>query len=255
MKQCLTILLLFCALSSYAQTKVIIIGTVHYETAQLKPDSLTAVLDQLHPDVILLERDSSSFTADFRLRGRILSNEIIATKQYRKNHDVDIRPYDCKGAPQYYTRNNFIEHELKIRKKLFDTKKLMLVDELKSYHEYMEVTGQLELVSKKRIRDLNRPGVNYLVERQQSLMDHELLQLIQHHREFSNDLSHYLRERDFWAYRNKTMVKNIVRFVQSYPQRTIVVMCGFYHKYYLLKALGGVTHQYNFQLCEWPAAD
>ena len=43
----------------------------------------------------------------------------------------------------------------------------------------------------------------------------------------------YKRAAEFWELRNKTMAKNILHFVNEYKGKKIVVLNGFFHRYYL----------------------
>jgi pheromone shutdown protein TraB len=42
---------------------------------------------------------------------------------------------------------------------------------------------------------------------------------------------------DFWDLRNQTMASNIYEIARKYPGKTIVVLTGFLHRYYLIRAL------------------
>jgi hypothetical protein len=48
---------------------------------------------------------------------------------------------------------------------------------------------------------------------------------------------HATFRRDFWIMRNETMVANILRWAKLLHPRTILVLCGFEHRYYLRNAL------------------
>jgi erythromycin esterase-like protein len=41
----------------------------------------------------------------------------------------------------------------------------------------------------------------------------------------------------FWNLRNQTMAQNIYNTAAKYPNKKIVVLTGFLHRYYLLKEL------------------
>jgi hypothetical protein len=42
---------------------------------------------------------------------------------------------------------------------------------------------------------------------------------------------------EFWNTRNQTMAKNIIRVAERYPNKKIVVLTGFLHRYYIISEI------------------
>ena len=53
---------------------------------------------------------------------------------------------------------------------------------------------------------------------------------------------------EYWDLRNKTMAQNILKHIQKNPNAVIVVLNGFYHRYYLLDELKKYETEYNFSV-------
>ena len=60
-------------------TEIIVIGALHKPEPNFNPEILFDILEDVKPDFILRERDSSSFTSDFRHKETSDSNEGIAS--------------------------------------------------------------------------------------------------------------------------------------------------------------------------------
>lgn len=60
----------------------------------------------------------------------------------------------------------------------------------------------------------------------------------------------YKRAGDFWDIRNITMAKNILTMTQKFQGKKIVVLNGFFHRYYLKSILSEKEEEYNFKLVE-----
>ena len=61
----------------------------------------------------------------------------------------------------------------------------------------------------------------------------------------------YNRFCDFWDLRNQTMAKNIVTVVRNNPSKKIMVLTGYFHRYYLLEQLNKAKEKENFTLKEF----
>ena len=53
---------------------------------------------------------------------------------------------------------------------------------------------------------------------------------------------------DYWHTRNKAMAQNILKQIKDNPNSIIVVLNGFYHRYYLIDELRKYETDYDFML-------
>jgi len=56
---------------------------------------------------------------------------------------------------------------------------------------------------------------------------------------------------DFWHMRNKAMAKNILSFIDHYRGKKLVVLNGYYHRYYLQALIKPEQEAHNFKLKEF----
>ena len=61
----------------------------------------------------------------------------------------------------------------------------------------------------------------------------------------------YRRYCYFEELRNRTIINNILKWKEKYPDKKIVVLIGFYHKYFLVNELKWKQKEYNFELKEY----
>lgn len=76
-----------------------ILGTVHFPTSQLNKDSVNLALLQVQPQVILMERDSVSFDANFKRKEIYEENEDLAVVV---NSDKASCRFSIRTKPSYY---------------------------------------------------------------------------------------------------------------------------------------------------------
>ena len=83
-------------------TEIIVIGALHKPEPNFNSEILFDILEDVKPDFILRELDSSSFTSDFSYKNVPNSNEGIASEKYvQKYPKTHIRPYEFEGRNEY----------------------------------------------------------------------------------------------------------------------------------------------------------
>ena len=53
---------------------------------------------------------------------------------------------------------------------------------------------------------------------------------------------------DYWDTRNRAMAQNILKQIANHPNKKIVVLNGYYHRYYLIEELKPYQAEYEFVL-------
>ena len=246
-----TLQLLFSVLLFYSctnkKTELVLLGTVHQPIENFTPDSLYNILVKIDPYLILAEVDSSFFTEDFKFNRTWDSNENIATIKYMENFDVDVRPYEFTGRNEY---------RIAIGARPTDSKATALLDSLyvndllesehkAVYEEYLSVNDSLNSLVYAGAKAFNSSQTDELAETRQHYQYKELLNIMNQYPVFSNtyyikadgdSISYaegYMQASEFWDLRNQTMAKNILHFIDEYEGKRIVVLNGFFHRYYL----------------------
>lgn len=242
------ILLLAC---QSPKSNIVLIGTVHQPIEHFNADSLYTILEKVSPDLILFEVDSSFFTEDFKFIKTWDSNENIAVVRYMETHKVDIRPYDFTG------RN---EHRIAIGSRPTDSKATSLLDSLYkenvlsstdrvSYERFQQLTNELNSYAYLGAENFNNATVDSIAKLRQDQQYRVLYDIMRNYPIFAESfhlkadgdsvsyLEGFKRAGDFWYLRTKTMANNIRHFAENFNYKRIVVLNGYYHRFYIYEQL------------------
>ena len=229
------------------KTELILLGTVHQPIENFNSDSLYNILVRIEPNLILFEVDSSFFTPEFQFNKTWNSNENIATVKYMNNYKLDVRPYEFTGRNEY---------RIKIGSRPTDSKASKLLDSLyrnnqldslnfKIYQKFLQINDSLNSYAYLGARAFNDPETDRIAKIRQEFQYKKLLNIMAEYPIFSNTYYYmnrndsisyyegYKKASEFWDIRNHTMAKNILHFVREYNGSRIVVLNGYFHRYYL----------------------
>ena len=263
----LTLLCLFLIFQSCneRQTNLVLLGTVHQPVENFNSDSLYNILKKIQPDLILFEVDSSFFTQDFKFKKTWESNENIATVRYMNNFEVDVRPYDFTGRNEY---------RIKIGSRPTDSKTIKLIDslyqqgvlsrkEVSIYQDFLRITDSLNSLALLGTSKFNNRVTDSIARVRQRYHYKKLLKIVDNNQIFSDtfykkkdgdSISYavgYKRAGEFWDLRNRTMAKNILHFIDEFRGERIVVLNGYFHRYYLDSLLIPEQKKNNFIIKDW----
>ena len=251
-----------------AKTRAYIIGVVHEHKKYRNADSLLIILNNIKPDLILVEMDTLTwmFNSDYSLykpKGwenekrklrfkKSVSPEDKATYLYaRKNPSVHVYPFDMT-IPNRKEYQEFLSAEKwhQALKKAYKTGTLQ--NELDSaYHSYLNYFEQYNILSKLTYSQLNRPSLVDSfrnIMRTEDSLSHLLLENVDvspSFKEWYKRMATMDRERD------GIMVKNIIQFIHSTKARKVVILTGLLHKPFLIDGLGALTVRDQLELEEY----
>ncbi len=245
--------------------ELIILGTVHFPTAGVKPDSLFAVLDRLKPGMILMEMDHSAFDDRYGITLHSGENEWMALGRYlAKYPETAVRPFDIEGR-KAIRRSRGID--LPVVDSLFDY--MLTLDSLGAYEEeqenvlrrFLELTDTLNRVAQGTLRRLNNPGTDSLVRERQHCQYVRLLEVTgtcaafpKWRRETEGTVLDgreiFRRYAAFELEREQRMTENILNWIGQARARRIVVMVGFFHRYALMEKLEPLQSTGGFRLID-----
>ena len=178
------------------------------------------------------------------------NNECNGVEKYRAVHPTRIRPYDIEGRNEYFRVHRTFQLEQESFQKLdairgtLNEKHKTLYDELIKLNEKLWPVGQMTL------REINQKNIDDLVEKRQTHLYKALLPVFIEQEDLKPYSNFHKENGDFWDRRNKTMTRNILTYVNdpSFKNKTIVVLTGFYHRYYLLNELAAKESSGNFKI-------
>lgn len=267
-KGLLSLLLLLMSTFSFAQstqkTKLYLIGTVHEASAILNPQMLFDILDSIQPGILLQENDSEQILTYFDDISPA-SNEHNASLMYMEKYPATLNlPFEFEGRNQY-RKNNGMTPTDRLTIQLMDSlyeKKLLSKTNRKRYKSYKDANKALIDFSKKGIAALNSIEFENLNRHRQQIQHHQLPKIVHSETIFAEQYvikpdGEKISYRDgyqlwcnFWDLRNNTMAMNIIKQANLHKGKTIVVLTGVQHKYYL-KELLAKYYDGNYAIIEY----
>lgn len=247
-------------------TEIIVIGTLHKPEPNFNAEILFGILEDIQPDFILQELDSSFFTPDFRHKNVPKSNEGMASKKYvEKYPTTQIRPYEFEGRNEYRINTGSRPTD-GLTTKLLDSlynADVLSASEAEIYKKYKALLEPLLVLASKDPKNFNNPTTDSICAERQYYQYKMLTKITNERDEFKTHFhtkpngekisykDGFQLAGDFWDLRNQTMAKNILRISEQNQGKKIVVLCGFMHRYYILSELKKMIKDKNYSIKEY----
>jgi|GEM_PF-1703006 len=250
--------------------KVYIIGVVHNENENRNADSLFNILKSIKPDLILSESDNLSgyFNKDYSLvtppnwyriaRKMNLIKKMIPEMKvlysYKKYAAaVSIYPFDIAIPKRRKYAKNYYKNEKKFVADInLASANNEIPQKLATYHnDYVKYSNWLFETGQKGYFHLNQKGVT---DSSKQMIDYEAVyfpKVFESVPRLYNYKHWHIENFNFWKIRNETMSNNILKFIQLRNAKTIVVLTGLLHKYYLINLLEAAKKENNIELLEF----
>lgn len=239
---------------------IYIIGTCHGNTTGFKVDDLYKQLLEIKPDVILDESpiDNKWAMVDWlkgcanysKKRG---GGEAAAVLRYLEDHPAEVLPYDIKGRNDYFIKMKFFEKEQAFNEACRAYFKQASANPTATYsYKLIEGMGRKfgfhETKDKRNIYEINSPLCDVQVETYISLIRQVNKALFGLVPEFSQYEKDFWKMLNFHARRDKAMISNILDYNRQFEDKTIVVLCGYFHRYAIIRGLSGSQKQHDLRL-------
>jgi len=240
---------------------IYVIGTCHGDTIGFKVEDLYKLLCEIKPDVILDESpidnkwpmmDWLKGCADYsKKRG---GGEAAAVLRYLDDHHAaEVLPYDIKGRNDYFIKMKFFEKEQAFNEACKSYFKQQTANPTATYlYKLIESMGRRfgfhETKDKRTIFEINSPHCDVQVETYISLIRQINKALFSLVPEFSQYEKDFWKMLNFHARRDKAMINNILSYNKQFEDKTIVVLCGYFHRYAIIKGLDNKQKEYGFRL-------
>ena len=253
-------------------TVVCILATVHQPTSKYNADSITHILHQFQPDLILTEEDSLLFESVHKGYNETLQKPLFArlgrsfsfgnpediegraVRKYKISHpSIDVRPFDYEGRNAFYDRNNTFSKEVEIgnwMERLVNNHSLT-PEQTEIWTSYGNINDTLNQLNTQTPFTINQLAYYNLTERRQDYQYNKVAHIVNTNDSVKQYRTFYKSNADFWNLRNKKMAEHIANFIRQNPKKRIVVLTGAMHKYYLLKELAPLQDKLKFRLKEY----
>lgn len=228
-------------IASDSPTRVVVIGTVHEDTAQFKSGTLVDILRRVRPDVILLEFDSSFFDSASALlekfRGITLESRAVTTLQ--KELAVKVRPYDIEGRNAFYADHDYFKLEGELNRELNGlSAENGLPAEAKLTFETLRVLSAIrDAIAAERPEVINSGASDTALEKKEDYSFKGMRRIIALTPALNKYDAFGALADEFWMRRNEAMIGNVTKCAKEFRGKTIAVLCGYEHRYFLRKGL------------------
>jgi len=236
-------------------TFIVIVGTVHSETSNFKVQTLCSIIEQVKPDLILVELDSSFFTPAMTIKPEFLSVSLEnrAITDCLQAHIIPIRPYDIEGRNKIYEQHDYFNVQTQLSRTLnHAAQDSLLGDDAKILFDAIIRFDDIgHSFGSERPEIINSDACDVAMESKQYYAGTGMMQIVASVPSLKQFSEFSRFRRDFWMTRNEEMVKNIVTYARTFRSKTILVFCGFEHRYYLRRALQKLSANDAFSLKEY----
>lgn len=237
---------------SKSNTKISILGSVHFPTKNINADSLYNVLNKFEPDIILTEIGKENMYEDFTFKKLYNENEIVAVVRYKMNHPkAQLRPIDL------FERNNkrkeiglFSEASAVFqtlnklnRDKSFTNKEQIIWNKFSDYWQ------KSDEIAKDKLIVINSDESDRIVD---SLIQYQYFKIREiinintlfDEKKLLNAKNDSVSQRDYFTIwsdfemnRNKAIAENVLKCIKKNPHKRIIILIGFKHRFFIRKYL------------------
>jgi hypothetical protein len=238
-----------------AQTRLMVIGSVHSPTKYITQDTLFNVLTRFKADVVLLELDSSLMDdkGNFKRPPQAISLEPAAAQRYRDaSNNVQLGRIDVVYRNQFYKAHNTFAKERLLSRAVDSLYKNNLLNDTTWFtvNSLYSATQILNNFANMRLKDINAADCMQAASLRQHLLYKREVDVIRNNSALNGWYDFAKENADFWDLRNKTMVNNILNYIKQHRGKNIAVIVGYYHKYALIDGLKPLARSKKFELVE-----
>jgi len=249
-------------ISSNKRLNVTIIGTSHNGNKRITDDSLFNILYKINPDIVFEEIGPSGFHTPFYMKLGLLFGighyeiEYLAFKKLKQaNVKFQLLPYDIEIKRRF----NYIKQYSRNDKAITNAVNVSYRSNKLNNFEKQQIIKCVtpENYVTKRINDsalfcLNQKDVTDSTRKFYYLFKTEMLPLMDSNDSFKGVREIAKKTAEFWEERNKKMAENILNHMKKFEEKkTIIIVCGQHHKYYLEDLLKPQQEKYNFKLYDY----
>ncbi|MDU8886814.1 hypothetical protein RXV94_11635 [Yeosuana sp. MJ-SS3] len=243
-------------------TEVYVVGSMHFETNNFKRDDLYTYINKVAPSIILYESDKQTanrmvnrtdffnqLMSSFKKGNKVES--FVAIRFLKHHPEAKVFGYEWEDRDRFHFKHNYrknmgkligLAHKLNREKALSNQESKIMSD----YHEVRKRYNNLG--NSKTLYDFNNPITDSIINIRQTYVYHIIPEILKS-KELSDDLKEFLPfHMNYWDTRNMAMVNNIVNQIKNNPNKRIVVLTGYSHRYYLIGELKKLEEEFNFSV-------
>jgi hypothetical protein len=161
-----------------------------------------------------------------------------------------LRPYDIESRNKIYEKNNYFNLQKELSKALSKADNDSLLNsEAKNLLIVIRSFGSISSSFSEEKPEVFNSSACDVSMGLKHYYDSEGLLLIVRSTPFLKEYINFCNwKSDFWRIRNDKMAENILNWCKVFKGKTIVVLCGFEHRYYLLDILKNKIKEESYLL-------
>jgi hypothetical protein len=231
---------------------ITIIGTVHYKSELFSADILYQKLCEIKPDVVLFEMPMDEanimgWIEDYIQKYNGL--EGIALKRYLESFETEVKPFDKQSRNDYYTKSYFAKEEA------FDA---AYANYFKTQEPNKIALSFKQMINKSKaayghwdkltLNQMNSRECDIAVEAYHKIFRASMLAIFDLVPDLAKHKTAWLKRESYEKKVNIAMAQNILTYNRQYENKSIVVLCGYYHRFELINQLKGKQAKERFTL-------
>jgi hypothetical protein len=237
-----------------APTQITIIGSPHRETAGLTKAGLYDAIKKNKPDLILIELDSSMVGKDFTMAASLLRYfEPGVVDSFIRNYPATLlRPFDIEGRNAFFIKTRFFDEEYKMfttLNRLYKNDSLTAENKI-VYEASLRFGALADSFTESSLQYLNSSQADAAVSNKMNWYYTYYPQLVRSTPALKQFEDHLKTDSSFWINRNRAMANHIIDFSKRFAGKHIVIITGFFHRYFLRQLLIPLETQYGFKIKE-----
>ena len=242
--------------------EVHIIGTMHFDTDSFKRIDLYKKIDSISPSIILFESDSSTVQrmlndSDYFfqvMRGYQSKKDVekpVTLAYIEKHPNCIVLPYEWELRDQFHHKHNLSSSSTEMFNAIVSLKKHELLTKKQSIilSQFITLIRALNKIDNNgTLTAINKVSTDSLVKQRQYYKYSKLSEIVKERQDLSAFKNFAELNKNYWDTRNKAMAQNILKQIKQNPNKVIIVLTGYYHRYYLIEELKAYEIEYGFSL-------
>ena len=248
----LTSIVVFLSCQERQTKQLTILGSVHFPTSQINKDSVYFAIQKVQPEVILMERDSLSFDANFKRKEIYKENEDQAVSMYLEEHpETLLRPIEFEGRNNYRIEQGLFPQANEVYQKLNELSNSNSFDEGENriWHNFADYWMKIDSLNILDLKGINSEEADVILDSAKHYQYTQMKKIVSNHNAFEKNMidskgdsislaAYFKKWEQFEHYdRNNAMVENIIRTIESMPNERFMLIVGYHHRYYIKKEL------------------
>ncbi len=229
------------------KTEIFVLGTLHFETENYKRNDLYSIA----PDIILYECDAKKVNKILKNRdyffqllntykNKIEIEKPVVLKYLNKNPNCKVLPYEWALRDKFHREHQLLSAPQKMFSAIRNLYKngMLTTEQSSVWDTFIDLEINLNSINQQgNLIDFNSILTDSIVSQRQFYQYSKIKEIVDARAELTEYKELANINKEYWDIRNKAMAENILQHAESHQGKRIVVLNGFYHRYYLKEEL------------------